>query len=299
MAIYNINMCTNLSQTSEAARHRTDLGRRAGILIAYGLCSPRTRYSYRPLGENEMIDRGQDDVARSEVGLNDASASSRSSTSHESSGIRFLLVPTVLTLISRFLFNLHDVTYNTLSLVFFPAPRASLLNDQGIHFGGGLGLTTSQVGIAMSISGFITIPLSLLVYPNISNRLGILRSYLIFLPIALLLYAVTPFLVFVPDRDLPLWLSIGGLMCLKAISRTFTCPASSIILNNCVLDPSVRGTVNGVGSSITNAATSIGPAVGGWVLGLGFKYNLVGAAWWGLVVVGLVQWFILWHLRHK
>lgn len=30
----------------------------------------------------------------------------------------------------------------------------------------------------MSISGFVSIPLSLIVYPTVSNRLGILRCYL-------------------------------------------------------------------------------------------------------------------------
>ncbi|KAJ5114440.1 major facilitator superfamily domain-containing protein, partial [Penicillium alfredii] len=162
-----------------------------------------------------------------------------------------------------------------LSIVFLPAPRASPLIHHGIHFGGGLGLTSSQVGLATSSSCTQLSPTDWGFYAAI---------YLIFLPVALLLYALMPFLVFVPDWALPMWVSLGALLCLKAISRTFTCPASSIILNNCVSDPSVLSTVNGVGSSITNVATSVGPPVGGWVR--------------GPVGVGLAQWVILWHRRH-
>ena len=223
---------------------------------------------------------------------------SPSSHVHKASGLAIFLMPTVLlTLIERFLFNFHSVTSNTLSLIFFPAARASPLIHHGLHFGGGLGLTTAQVGLAMSTSGLMIIPLSLIVYPKVSSKLGILRSYLMFLPVIIVLYAATPFMVFVPDRPLPVWIALGVSMLMKAVSRTFTSPGSAIILNNCVPNPSVRATVNGVGSSIAHAAVSVGPVIGGWGLGLGLKYNLVGAAWWGLAVVGLIQWLTLWQLR--
>lgn len=160
-----------------------------------------------------------------------------------------------------------------------------------------MGLSTAETGLAMSISGPILVLLSLTCYPAVSARLGTLGSYRIFLSLALVLYMATPFLVFVPDRALPVWLALGGVMSLIAVSRTFTCPASSIILNHCVLDPSALATVNGVGQSVTSAANTIGPMIGSWEFGLGLRSNMVGIPWWGLGVVVLAQLIVLCFLE--
>ena len=98
----------------------------------------------------------------------------------------------------------------------------------------------------------------------------------------LILYAV----IVCPDRALQVWLALMAVMYLKAVSRTFTCPASSLLLNDCVSNPIVLAVVNGLGQSVTSAAIIIGPSVGGWALGLRLKYNLVVAPWLSLVMVG-------------
>ncbi|KAJ5677713.1 uncharacterized protein N7477_003346 [Penicillium maclennaniae] len=49
-------------------------------------------------------------------------------------------------------------------------------------------------------------------------------------------------------------------------------------------------TVHGIAQSITSAARTLGPIVGGWGLGLGLKYNIVGAVWWGLAGEALLGW---------
>ncbi|KAJ5946472.1 major facilitator superfamily domain-containing protein [Penicillium verhagenii] len=251
------------------------------------------------LGDCPITDQAENVEIRAEPCLLEAPKKPSFLGLGTSTGLAIFLMPKVwLTLLSRLLFNFHAVTYNTLSRIFLPAPRASPFVHHGAYFGGGLGLTTAQAGLAMSISGLLILPLSLVVYPRISNRLGILRCYLIFLPVGLFLYTVTPFLVFVPNQTVFVWISLVLAMFLKAVSRTFTGPASTIILNNCVSDPSVLATVNGVGSSINSFSSTIGPVLGGWGLGLGLKYNLVGAPWWGLAMVGLAQWLILWKLQY-
>ncbi|PLN79517.1 major facilitator superfamily domain-containing protein [Aspergillus taichungensis] len=259
--------------------------------IALSLFRRPKSHQYQPVGESPPIDRVED-------GPIEDSRRPQSPQPQKSAGFRILLERNVLlTLSSRFLFSFHDVTYTSLLALFLPTPRASPFVHHGAYFGGGMGLPTADTGLAMSISGAILIPLSLALYPTASARLGILRSYRIFLSLALIVYIVTPFLVFVPDQALPVWLALGAAMTLLGISRTFTCPASGIILNYCISDPSARATVNGLGQSVTSAAKTIGPVIGSWGLGMGLKSNLVGVPWWGLGMAVLTQWIVLYHLK--
>lgn len=261
------------------------------MAIARSLCRRPKSYQYQPLGESFPIERVED-------GSIENSRRPQSPQPQNLAGYRILLGRNVLlTLSSRFLFSFHGNTYVSLSALFLPTPRASPFVHHGAYFGGGMGLSTAETGLAMSISGAVLIPLSLALYPTASARLGILRSYRTFLSIALIVYIVTPFLVFVPNHVLPVWLALGAAMSLMGISRTFTCPASGIILNYCISDPSARATVNGVGQSVTSAAKTIGPVIGSWGLGEGLKSNLVGIPWWGLGLVVLIQWIVLWYLE--
>ncbi|KAL4888891.1 major facilitator superfamily domain-containing protein [Aspergillus ambiguus] len=219
------------------------------------------------------------------------------STTLRSAGFRILLIPNViLTLISHFLFYFHMTTHETLYLIFLPAPRAPPATH-GLHFAGGLGLPSAEVGLAMSITGFIGLPLSILVYPRVSAQLGTLRSYRIFLPLALIAYALTPFLVLVPDRASVTWSSLVTIMLLNALASTFTSPASVIVLNNCIMGSPGLATVHGVGESVASAANTLGPLFGGWFLGIGLRCDMVALVWWSLVLVGLSEWGLLWKLQ--
>ncbi|PGH07120.1 hypothetical protein GX51_01907 [Blastomyces parvus] len=55
------------------------------------------------------------------------------------------------------------------------------------------------------------------------------------------------------------------------LSRTFTLPASIILLNNCSPHPSVLGTVHGIGQSVSSAFRTIGPVFAGSWYGLGLE----------------------------
>lgn len=203
----------------------------------------------------------------------------------------------LLTLLVHFLLAFHTSACNSMAFVFLPAPRAPKGSRDGFfHFGGGLGLPSSRVGLATAIIGLIGLPLQIFIYPRVQARLGTVTSFRTFLPFSPLAYALMPFIVLIPRYPWLVWPAFTVVVGLQVVSRTFAQPAAIILVNNSVTDPRVLGTVHGVAQSIASGARTLGPMIGGWGLGLGLKYNMVGGIWWALAVEAIVGWFLLWSI---
>lgn len=162
-------------------------------------------------------------------------------------------------------------------------------------FTGGIGLRPAQVGWAMAILGTIGLTLQLFLYPIINARLGTVRAWRIVLYCFPIVYALIPFLSLIPSTTpppgpktgFPLWAALTTLTFVQVVGRTFASPATTILINNCSPHPSVLGTIHGIGQSASSAARTIGPAMGGYLYGLGLKYGVVGAVFWGLSCVAI------------
>lgn len=219
----------------------------------------------------------------------------------------------ILTLCTHFLLAFHVSAFNSMIFIFLPTPRShpdeamttrrdgvGKGGDDFFHFSGGLGLPSSRVGLATAIIGIIGLPLQLLLYPRVQSHLGTLSSFRTFLPFSPLAYTLMPFLVLIP-RVVPfgwlVWVAFTFVVGLQVVSRTFSLPAAIILVNNCVTDPAVLGTLHGFAQSVSSAARTLGPLIGGWGLGMGLQYNMVGAIWWALAVEALVGWALLWTIH--
>jgi hypothetical protein len=152
-----------------------------------------------------------------------------------------------------------------------------------------------DVGFAMAILGMIGIAMQLLVYPAVNARLGVVKSWRIFLYCFPIAYALAPYLAVVPSRSPPpaekdgilLYLALCGVLFIQVLGRTFALPATTILVNNCSPHPSVLGSIHGIGQSVSSGARTIGPVLGGFFYGLGLSRGVVGAVWWGLSGVAI------------
>ncbi len=123
-----------------------------------------------------------------------------------------------------------------------------------------------------------------------SGRLGTIRSLRIFLMFFPFTYFLAPFLSLVPSTSPPphakdgllFWLAISGVLLSHVVGRTFALPSQTILVNNCTPHPSVLGTLHGVAQSASSLFRTVGPMLGGYLYGLGLKYGIIGAIWWGL-----------------
>lgn len=200
----------------------------------------------------------------------------------------------ILILFINFLLGFHTNAFTSMTFTFLPTPRAPIDDQRWFRFGGGLGLEASQVGYATAIIGVIGLPLQIFVYPYVQARLGTLKSFRVFLPFSPISYLLLPFVVILPRLAYVVWPSFALVVFLQVVSRTFALPAGIILINSCISNSLVLGTVHGVAQSVISLGRTLGPIIGGWTLGLGFKYNIVGAAWWGLAVEALLGWVLLW-----
>ncbi|KAJ5389660.1 uncharacterized protein N7496_000728 [Penicillium cataractarum] len=288
-----------LDETHEVARYRSDWGRKLGKRIVRAFT--RQPRHYRPLQTDDTDSVYLD----GSVGTWSAPSSpARSRTHprprpHKRPGFRQIWTKNVmLTLFAHFLLAFHTSAFNAMTFVFLPTPRAPKGSRDGFfHFGGGLGLPSARVGLATAIIGFIGLPLQIFLYPRIQSKLGTLTSFRVFLPFSPISYLLMPFLVVLPRLVWVVWPAFTVVVSLQVISRTFALPAAIILVNNCVTDASILGTVHGVAQSISSAARTLGPFLGGWGLGLGLANNMVGAVWWGLAIEAFLGWFVLWTIQ--
>lgn len=217
---------------------------------------------------------------------------------------RRIFTPNVVcTLIAHGLLACHLGTFNSLWFVFLSTPVFDPAHPNPSNFArrlpfiftGGLGMPPIDVGIAMALLGVVGIAMQLLVYPYVNARLGVVKSWRIFLFCFPVAYVLAPFLSVVPSKSSPpaekdgilLWLALCGVLLIQVVGRTFALPAAAILLNNCSPHPSVLGTIHGIGQSVSSGMRTVGPIVGGALYGLGLKYGVIGAVWWGLAGVAI------------
>lgn len=160
-------------------------------------------------------------------------------------------------------------------------------------FTGGLGMPASTVGIATSFLGIIGMGLQLTLYPPMQARLGTTRSFRWFLFLFPICYLLIPYLAILPSSSAApdaasgvfVWAGIIFSLFLAVTARTFTLPASIIMLNNCSPHPSVLGTIHGLGQSVSAGFRTVGPVVGGWWYAYGLDIGMVAWGWWSVAAV--------------
>ncbi|KIE02331.1 Major facilitator superfamily domain, general substrate transporter, partial [Metarhizium majus ARSEF 297] len=205
-----------------------------------------------------------------------------------------------LTLFAQFFLTFHIGTFNSLWFVFLSTPVFDpSASDHGVRlpfrFTGGIGMHPQAVGVAMAILGVIGIALQLFFYPRMSERLGTLMSWRVFLLLFPVAYFLVPYLSVVPSTSGPphsktgaaIWLSICGVLFIQVMGRTFALPSQAILINNCSPHPSVLGTVHGLGQSVSSFARTVGPIIGGMVYGFGLSRGYVGLVFWLLSCVAI------------
>ncbi|OAA54644.1 MFS transporter [Cordyceps fumosorosea ARSEF 2679] len=211
----------------------------------------------------------------------------------------------IFTLVTTAFYDFHLGAFGNIWSLFLSTPRyaapessptaAANKRSLPLLFTGGLGMPASTVGIATSILGVIGMGLQLTLYPPVQARLGTMRSFRWFLPLFPVCYLLVPYLAILPSSaDSPaasgplVWLGIVVVLLLAVTARTFTLPASIILLNNCSPHPSVLGTVHGLGQSVSAGFRTVGPVVGGWWYGYGLDIGMVAWGWWGVAGVAAV-----------
>ncbi|KYK54471.1 hypothetical protein DCS_06429 [Drechmeria coniospora] len=208
----------------------------------------------------------------------------------------------LFTLVTSAFYDFHLGAFANIWALFLSTPRytAHGSGHQRRHlpllFTGGLGMPASTVGFATSILGILGMLLQVKLYPPIQQRLGTMRSFRYFLFLFPVAYFAAPYLSIVPSSTTPpqpaagpfIWIGIILVLLLQVTARTFTLPASIILLNNCSPHPSVLGTIHGLGQSVSAGFRTVGPVIGARWYGFGLDIGVVAWGWWGVAALSAV-----------
>ncbi|GAP85901.1 putative major facilitator superfamily transporter [Rosellinia necatrix] len=307
-----------LEETHDSLRDKRDVGIILGRKLRKLFRRDNNTIAYTPIGQ---YDAGVDAVDY-ELSPGTPRDSTDSAPKQPAAGRRYTSkLPfrriftrnVVFTFASHFFLAFHVGTFNSLWAVFLSTPvydpadpdPAGFEPRPPFRFTGGLGLPPRSIGLAMALLGAIGILMQLFLYPRLSSRLGVLRSWRAFLFLFPVTYFAVPYLSVVPSSTAPpsqktgpaVWAAIGGVLLVQVSARTFALPGQTILVNNCTPHPSVLSTVHGLGQSASSLARTIGPVAGGWLYGLGLSHGLVGGVFWGMTVVAIVGVMVSFWVR--
>jgi MFS family permease len=218
---------------------------------------------------------------------------------------RSIWTPNVLwTLLSVAIFDFHMGAFVNLWSLFLTTPREFVGADSApdrpprsmFKFASGLAFPPQTVGLAMAIIGFIGLALQFLLYPWANAQFGLMRCFRTTLFLFPACYYIAPYLALLPSAAPPpspasgavIWIGICFVLFLQVAARTFTLPASILLLNNSSPHPSVLATIHGVGNACSASARTVGPMLTGYWYGVWTERGVVGMAWWIVATVAAV-----------
>jgi hypothetical protein len=188
------------------------------------------------------------------------------------------------------------MTYDHLMPIFFqdsrfqPSSNMSLFARPSTTLTGGLGLSTKQVGIIMSINGLIALFVQGLIFPTMASWLGVWRLFVIVTighPIA---YFVVPYLVLLPDRFV--YVGIYACLFLRNFFSIIAYPLLLILIKEAAPSSSHLGKINGLAASMGGACRTIASPIAGYLYGVGTQMEFSAMAWWAsgvMAVMGALQ----------
>jgi len=181
------------------------------------------------------------------------------------------------------------MTYDHLLPIFFQDKRIDDISSFALPssaLAGGLGLSTHDVGIIMSINGLIQLFVQGAIFPLLASWLGVWKL-LIFVTIGHpISYFIVPYLSLLPLD----WLYPAIYTCL-AIRNTFSIlayPLLLIMIKEAAPSPSHLGKINGLAASTGAACRTIASPIAGLLYGLSIELRFTPLAWWASTLVAMI-----------
>ncbi|KAK5988210.1 Major facilitator superfamily domain-containing protein [Cladobotryum mycophilum] len=196
---------------------------------------------------------------------------------------------TIILLITYLIFQLANVSFNSLYPIFAAAPAPE-----------GRELSPDQIGVTLSLSGTATIFFQGIIFQRLkarSGNLGMYRYSLLGLAVAMVLI---PWVGYVTDKPLFgmftgkwwLYMELGFVLIIKNICAVGGLSSVMLLITNSAPSNASLGTLNGLAQTLSAAGRSFGPFLSGALFTLAKGFHKGEAFSWtlfgGLAVLGWV-----------
>ncbi|KAF2200941.1 MFS general substrate transporter [Delitschia confertaspora ATCC 74209] len=188
------------------------------------------------------------------------------------------------------IFTYHSMTYDHLLPIYFQDKRvediSAFTKIKPSAFAGGLGLSTQEVGIIMSVNGLIALFIQAVVFPLSADRFGV-WNLTIFVTIGHpISYFIVPYLAIVPES----WLypAIYLALIIRELFSILAYPLLLILVKEAAPSPNHLGRINGLAASVGAAARTVASPIAGLLYGIGTEIRFTPLAWWVSTLVAII-----------
>ena len=194
----------------------------------------------------------------------------------------------------------HSMAYDSLLPIFLQdSPDAARTTGAALSSAtsGGLGMNTKQVGIIMSVNGLIALFIQGVVFPLLTDTLGIWRTFQAITLLYPIVYFIVPFIAALSSSYI-----LPGIYAALTVRNLFLIPAYPLFLILIKEAGNARylGKINGLAASVGAVARCASPPISGALYAQGTSLGFAGLAWWGtglIAILGSLQLF--WITREK
>jgi hypothetical protein len=185
------------------------------------------------------------------------------------------------------------MTYDHLMPIFFQDKRYLSVSEDTdnpiislFKMSGGLGFSTKEVGIIMSVNGIIALLVQGIVFPVMASWFGVWHLFVMVTVAHPVAYFIVPFLVLLPSNLL--YPGIYACLSVRNFFSILEYPLLLILIKEAAPNPSRLGKINGLAASTGGACRTIASPIAGILYGMGSKIQYAPLAWWASALVAVV-----------
>ncbi|KAI9056186.1 hypothetical protein LZ554_001114 [Drepanopeziza brunnea f. sp. 'monogermtubi'] len=186
---------------------------------------------------------------------------------------------TMLLLGTYFVFQLSNISYNSLYPIFASSPQPT-----------GRELSPEEIGLSLSFAGIVTIVFQVGIFGKLKERMGNKATYrggffLFFISMLLVPWVGhkndSP--VFgIGTGKLWLWVELGFVLLVKTVAGVGGLTSALLLITNSAPDHNVLGTLNGLAQTLSAAGRAAGPLLSGGLFSIATRVHPKGEALaWG------------------
>ncbi|EXJ79916.1 hypothetical protein A1O3_08201 [Capronia epimyces CBS 606.96] len=183
---------------------------------------------------------------------------------------------TILLLLTYLIFQLANVSFNSLFPIFAQAPTPT-----------GRGLDPEEIGLSLGFAGVVTILFQVGVFGKFRDKMGNRWTYRAGLAGFVIAYFLMPWVGY-KDKGPGqgglsfgaawLWVEICVVLLIKTVAAVGGLTSALLLITNSAPNHSVLGTLNGLAQTLSAAGRAVGPFVSGGIFSLATKVQPKGEA---------------------
>ncbi|KAF2201342.1 MFS general substrate transporter [Delitschia confertaspora ATCC 74209] len=166
---------------------------------------------------------------------------------------------TILILVTYFIFQLANISYNSLYPIFGQERPPT-----------GRNLSTKEIGLSLGFAGAVTILFQVGVYGQLREKMGNKITYRVSLAAFVVAFLLMPWVgykegngVGLGNGKVWLWVELGFVLIVKTVASVGGLTSALLLVTNSAPNNNVLGAINGLAQAISAAGRAVGPFVSG------------------------------------